>query len=455
MAKKSSREVDILNGPILKNYIMFVIPVALGYVLQLLFNATDIMVVGQFVGAEALAAVGSTTALVNIYINIYAGLATGVNVLVARAYASGSKSRVTHIVHASMGLALACGILFLIVGVATVRPLLVITDTPEDIIDMAALYLYIFCLSVPGAVIYNFGAAILRSIGDTQRPTYYLLVAGIVNVIINLVSVICFHMGVAGVAIGTAVSNYLSCVLIIYALIRERSSVRLYLSKINLKRSIVGEILTFGVPIAIQNSFYTIPNIMIQSAVNGFGSLYVAGNSAAQSLEGFQLAFLSANGAGATTFISQHVGAGKYKRADKVFGVIVLVSTVISLSIGAIFVIFRMPLLGLYNSEAAVLAIACRRLILMVMTDFLDCGMSMISYVVRGWGKSVPPMVITIIFVCGFRMLWLICLFPHFRTYEFVLMAWPVSWILAIIAHFAYYKHVRKSFPDYDVVPGT
>lgn len=451
MAQKSTHELDILNGPIVKKYILFLIPLALGYILQLLFNAADVIVVGQFAGATALAAVGSTTALVNLYLNIYTGLATGVNILTARAYAAGDNESTKDIVHTSMGLSFVVGVIFLVVGLLTVHPLLVITGTPIDILDKASLYLRIYCLSMPASVVYNFGASVLRSIGDTKRPMYYLLAAGVVNLIINLFTVIVLKMSVEGVAVGTAVSSYVSAVLVLITLMREQSSLKLYLNKMRLDGMVVKDILQFGIPVAIQNSMFSIPNIMIQSAVNSFGSLYVAGNSAAQSLEGFQIAFLTANGIGAATFISQHVGAGKYKRADRVLRTILICSTVISLFIGAIFVVLRVPLLGLYNRNITVIEIASRRLIITVLTDFLDAAMCIISNAIRGYGKSVPPMVITLIFVCGFRMVWLLLLFPFFKYFEFVIMAWPVSWILAIPVLYIYYRKIRRHYPDTDL----
>lgn len=452
MAHGNSHEIDILNGPIVVKYIMFIIPLALGYILQLLFNAADVIVVGRFAGATALAAVGSTTALVNLYLNIYTGLATGVNILTAKAYASGNDNSTSSIVHTSMGLSFVTGILFMIVGLITVRPLLVVTGSPQDIINMSALYLHIYCIAMPASVVYNFGAAVLRSIGDTKRPMYYLLIAGVVNVIINIVSVVVLRMGVAGVAIGTAVSNYISAILVVITLMREESSLKLKLHKIRLNPSVIGDILRLGIPMAVQNSLFSIPNVMIQSSVNSFGSLYVAGNAASQSVEGFQLAFLTSNGIGAATFISQHVGARKFKRADKVFRTILACSTVMSLTIGTCFVLFKVPLLSLYNKDITVISIASRRLVILVMTDFLDAAMSIISNSIRGYGKSVPPMIITLIFVCGFRMVWLLCLFPLVKVYEFVLLAWPVSWILAIPVLYWYYRRIRRTYPDTDAV---
>lgn len=450
MAQRSTHEMDILNGPIVKKYIMYVIPLALGYILQLLFNAADIIVVGQFAGTTALAAVGSNTALVALYLNIYSGLATGVNILTAKYYATGNAQSTERIVHTSMGLSFVLGIVFLIVGVLSARPLLELTGAPEDIIDMAALYLTIYCVSLPAAVVYNFAAAILRSIGDTKRPTLYLMIAGGVNVVINLITVLILKMGVAGVAIGTAISSYVSAGLIVMALSKEESIIRLNLKRMNLEPAICKDILKYGVPVAVQNSFFSIPNIIIQSSVNSFGSLYVAGNSAAQSIENFQIAVLSANGIGAATFTSQHIGAGKYRRAVKVMQTILIISTIMSLAIGSTFVLFREPLIRLYNTDEAVIAIASRRMIIMVMTDFLDAAMCIISNVIRGYGKSVPPMIITMIFVCGFRMVWIFGLFPIFRFYEFVILAWPVSWILAVPVLYLYYLKIRRLYPDTD-----
>lgn len=452
MANRSSHEIDILEGPIFKKYISFIIPLAMGYILQLLFNAADVIIVGQFAGALALAAVGSTTALVNLYLQIYVGLATGVNIEVAGAYATGNTSRVSGIVHTSVGFSFVCGIFFLVFGIATVKPMLIVTGTPEDILEMAALYLYIYCLGIPASVIYNFGAAILRSIGDTKRPMYYLIAAGVVNFVLNIVSVVFLHMGVAGVAAATTVSNYISALLIMTALLKEESCLRLIPSQINLNRSVVADIIKFGLPVALQNSLFTIPNIMIQSSVNAFGSVCVAGNSASQSLEGFQLAFLNANGIAAATFTSQHYSAGKYRRADRVMRILILSSVCMSITIGILFVTFKTQLLGLYNSDPAVIEIGAKRLEIIVLTDFLDSTMCVLSNVIRGMGSSLAPMVITMIFVCGFRMIWLLILCPIVNEYTFIIMAWPVSWILAVLVMSIYYAVIRRGFPREDVV---
>ncbi len=450
-ARGSSHEIDILHGPILSNYIRFIIPLALGNILQLLFNAADIIVVGRFAGAASLAAVGSTVAMVSLYINIYIGLATGVNIEMAGAYATGNHKKVSNIVHSSIGLALLGGVLFLAFGLATVRPILVLAGTPADIIDLSALYMYIWCLGMPASVLYNFGAAILRSVGDTQRPMYYLIISGIVNFILNIISVVIFHMGVAGVAIATVASNYISAFLVIGALLHEDSSLKLELRKIKLDKGVVAEIMKYGVPIAVQNSFYTIPNMLIQSAVNSLGSLNVAGNAASQSIEGFQIAFLSANGIATATFVSQFVSAHKYHHADEAFHTITLATVITSLSIGLIFMLLRYQLLGLYNEDPEVIAIGIRRLRIMVLTDFMDCTMCNLSNVSRGYGRSFAPTVITLIFVCGFRMGWLLLLFPYFHTYEFILLAWPVSWVLSIIVQTIYYRHIRAMFPKEDM----
>ncbi|MDO4960505.1 MAG: MATE family efflux transporter [Eubacteriales bacterium] len=451
MAGRSSHEIDILNGPILKKYFLFIIPLALGNILQLLFNAADVIVVGRFAGAGALAAVGSTTALVNLYIQIFIGLSTGVNIQTAGAYATGNHDKVSRIVHASMGLSLMCGIATLIFALITVRPLLILTSTPDDILDMTCLYMYIYCIGLPASVVYNFGSAILRSIGDTKRPMYYLIAAGIVNLVLNIISVVCLGMGVAGVAIATTVSNFISAILVLQALIREDSALKLNLRKLSLDRRITKDIMTLGVPIAVQNSLYSIPNIMIQSSINTFGSIVVAGNAASQSIEGFQIAFLTSNGIAAATFTAQHVSARKFKRADKVMRTILICAVIISLSMGITFSIFRAPLLSLYNKDPEVIAIGSRRLVIMVMTDFLDAIMSIFSNTLRGYGKSIQPTLITLIFVCGFRMIWIIVLLPFFNFFEFVLLAWPVSWILSIIVLVIYFTHVRAGFPREDL----
>ena len=450
MAQRSAHEIDMLHGPILPKYFAFTIPMALSMMLQLLFNAADVIVVGRFAGANALAAVGSTTALVSLMINFISGISSGVNIIIAREYAIGDFDDVSETVHTAIPIGFLGGLLFAAGGIAFAMPILTLMKSPEGVIGMSATYLRIYFLCMPAVAVYNFGAAILRSIGDTKRPMYYLIGSGVINVILNLYTVIVLGWSVRGVAIATAVSNLVSALLVVRALILEESCLKLSLKKLKLRAGVVKQIFRLGLPTAVQGSVYAISNVLIQSSVNSFGPVYMAGNAAAQSLEGFQFAFLVTNLNTTLTFMSQHYGARMYKRAKKVFRTVILAGMAIATLIGLLFMIFRVPLLSIYNPDPEVISVGARRMSIVVMVGFLEIIMDAYSSAIRAAGHTMEPTIVSLLFACLFRALWLATVFRMFHVYEVIVLVWPISWILTILCYIPLFKHVTKGLPTTD-----
>ncbi len=451
MAQKSAYEIDMLHGAIFPKYVRFCLPLALSLMVQLLFNAADVIVVGRFAGAEALAAVGSTTSLVSLLVNFFGGLSTGVNIMVSREYASSRFEKVKKIVHTGIATAVLGGVVFGFLGAFAADKVLVLMRSPDNVIGMSTLYMRIYYIGLPALIIYNFGAAVLRSVGDTRRPMMYLLLSGIVNAVLNLILVIPFKMGVAGVGIATSVSNYLSMILVIRALMKEDSCLKLGLSDIRFDTKIVKELMRLGLPIAFQSSLFSIANIMIQSSVNSFGSVYMAGNAAASSVESFQMAFCSANMNAVLTFVSQNVGARKYGRARKIFYSMMLYGVIIVQIISLVFILARRPLLSLYNPDPEVIEVGARRMFVAMVFACGEITMDAYSNLQRGFGHTVEPMITSLLGACAFRAVWLATVFRMYPYYEVIIAVWPVSWFVTTAAHFFVSRKMLRKYPREDV----
>ncbi len=428
------KEVDILEGSIFKNLLLFTLPIALTGILQLLYNAADIIVVGRFAGSNSLAAVGSTSALTNLLVNLFVGLSVGTNVCVAQFTGMGgerAKQLIHKAVHTSICLALAGGIFLTVVGIVFSHSLLRMMETPQDIIGEATLYMRIIFAGMPAMLVYNFGSAILRASGDAKTPLLFLSVSGIVNVILNLVFVIVFHMGAEGVGIATVTSQFLSAFLILRFLMSRDSNYKLILRNIGIDRSMLKRIVRIGVPAGLQGIVFSISNVQIQSSVNSFGSAAIAGNSAAGNLEGFAYITMNATHHALMTFVGQNLGAGKKHRLKKTIALGCLQVTVMGVCISALLLLFSRPLLGLYTpQDAEVISYGVRRMDIIVSTYFL-CGlMEAIVGATRGLGSSFVPMCVSIFGVCGIRAGWLLTVFRQFRTLECLYISYPVSWLV-------------------------
>lgn len=445
MARSTGKyEMDMTNGPLLKQIIRFSIPLMLTGILQLLFNAADIVVVGQFSGSVALAAVSSTSALINLIINVFIGLSVGAGVVVAQEYGANSYKDVQDTIHTSVAIGLIGGTVLGIFGVVMAKPLLELMGTPEDVLDLAALYMRIYFVGMPATLLYNFCSAIFRAVGDTKRPLYYLSIAGILNVILNLFFVVVCGMSVEGVAIATVVSQCVSLVLTLLCMMRSDGFLRLRWKEVRIDWSKLGKIVKVGLPAGLQGSLFSISNVMIQASVNSFGSLVMAGNGAAANIEGFVYNSMNAVYQAAITFTGQNMGARRYERINKILGACLLVVTTIGLIMGVGGYLLGDVLLRVYTQEPDVIAMGKIRLGLVCLPYFL-CGiMDVLVGSMRGMGRSVVPMLVSILGVCGVRILWIQTVFAWDHNLQVLYWSYPLSWAATALVHFICFLFIHK-----------
>lgn len=444
MANKNYR-IDMCNGPIFKKLLVFSIPLMLSSVLQLLFNAADVIVVGRFAGSQSLAAVGSTGALINLIVNLFVGLSVGANVVVAKYYGGGRSRDIRETVHTSMTISIISGVLLAIFGVVASKVCLEIMATPYDVIELATLYLRIYFLGMPATMVYNFGSAILRAQGDTRRPLYFLSIAGAVNVLLNLVLVIVFKLDVAGVAIATVISQYISSTLIVICMVRDGGFMKLNLKKLRITRSKLLEILKIGLPAGLQGIIFSLSNVVIQSSVNSFGSTVMAGNSAAANIEGFVYVSMNACYQACITFTGQNVGAKKYERVNKILirCQVMVIGTGVILGVGGY--LAAPILLRVYSSDSAVIMAGINRMKYVCMAYALCGSMDVMVGSMRGMGYSVIPMVVSLLGACGFRLLWIATIFRSVHTMDMLYISYPISWVITTIAHIICFIVVRRN----------
>ena len=446
MEKKmqKSYEMDMCSGPLFGKILLFTLPLMLSGILQLLFNAADVVVVGRFAGNEALAAVGSTGSLTNLLVNLFIGLSVGANVLVARDYGAKKEWEVSQTVHTSMLISAAGGILLSVVGIATARPLLLLMDTPANVIEHSVLYMRIYFLGMPVMLLFNFGSAILRAIGDTRRPLFYLIIAGITNVALNLCFVISFHMGVAGVALATVISQCVSTTLIIRCLIRSEGCFRLCFDKLHMNWNKFRKIAAVGLPAGIQSSLFSISNVLIQSSVNSFGSVAMAGNTAGSNIEGFVYTAMNSVHQTAVSFTGQNLGGKQYGRINKILAECLGFVVMIGLVMGNGAVLFGEEILGLYSTDAEVIAYGMQRM-KVICTFYCLCGiMDVLVGSIRGLGYAVMPMIVSLLGACAFRVVWIYTIFQWDRTLHTLYISYPVSWTLTALAHAVCFAVVRS-----------
>lgn len=432
------------SGPLLSKILIFAIPLMLSGILQLLFNAADIIVVGRFSGSEALAAVGSTGALINLIINLFIGVSVGTNVVAARYYGARDADGVSQTVHTAMLSAIVGGIILIFAGIALARPMLEWMGTPADVIDQSALYMKIYFVGMPALMVYNFGASILRAIGDTKRPLYFLTVAGVVNVVFNLFFVIVLDMGVAGVALATIISQAISAVLILLCLIKTEGPCHLELKEMKIYPECFKAMLRIGLPAGLQGSIFSISNVLIQSSVNSFGSLVMAGNTAAANIEGFVYTAMNSIYQTSLSFTSQNMGAKQFKRVDKVLIECLLVVATVGIVLGNGAYLLGDKLLGIYSSDPQVIEYGLMRMSIVSASYFL-CGiMDVLVGSIRGLGYSIMPMLVSLTGACLFRVIWIFTIFQVERTLFCLYISYPISWILTAGIHLLCYFIVRK-----------
>ena len=443
-----SHEIDMVHGPLFGKLLVFALPLMLSGILQLLFNAADIIVVGRFAGDNSLAAVGSTGSLINLLTNLFIGMSVGANVVAAQFYGSGQRDQISDTVHTSVFLSLVCGVFMTLIGVLLSGQMLVWMSAPDDVIGLATIYLRIYFLGMPAVMVYNFGSAILRAAGDTRRPLYYLMLAGVVNVILNLIFVIGFHMDVVGVAIATFISQYISAALVLRCLMQDEELHfelrRLHCSKVILKR-----IVRIGIPAGIQGTVFSLSNVVIQSAINSFGKIVVAGNSAAANIEGFVYVAMNAMYQTALTFIGQNYGAGEKKRILRVLlycqGIVIVVGTLL----GNLAVVFGRELLAIYSDTKEVVEAGLVRM-QYICRFYALCGMMDVMVgALRGIGYSVMPMIVSLLGACGLRLLWIATIFRMNRTpgtlYFSYIVTWTITAAVHIVCFIIAYRRKRKS----------
>ena len=430
---RRSRNIDMTEGPLLKSILLFSLPLMFSGVLQLLFNAADTIVVGRFVGEEALAAVGSVGSLNALIVSLFTGLSIGSNVIVARQIGAEDRKGISDAVHTSVAISLICGVVLAFAGFFLAHPLLLLMGSPEDVIDLSVLYVRIIFLGMPVQMVYNFCAAILRAVGDTKRPLYFLTIAGVVNFLLNLLFVIVFKMSVAGVALATVLSQVLSTVLIVRSLMLREDSVRLDPKKLRILPEPLLQIVRIGLPCGIQSSVFALSNVLIQSSLNSFGTSAMAGNAAAANIGSFVsqgvVAFMQA----APSFVSCNIGARKPRRALKAMWCCQLWSFVFSSVMGLLSYVFGEQLLSLYNTDPAVIAFGMQRMLLVYLPYFLTGPMEIFSGALRGIGYSMLPMGISLLGACAFRIAWILTIFQSHRTLFCLLLSYPVSWILTSV----------------------
>lgn len=439
-------KVEIKRENSLIRIIKFILPLMLTGILQLLYNAADSVVLGRWDGSEALAAVSSVGSLINLLINVFMGLAVGTAVAVAHDYGAKEYRGVGRTVHTSILVSLIGGVVVAAIGLIFSRTFLVWMQSPIEVRDLSTLYLKIYFLGTPANMVYNFGASILRSVGDTKRPLYFLTISGVANVIFNMIFVICFGMGVAGVALATIISQYMSAVFVIVYLMKSKDCIHLDIKKLRIHTDKLKKIIMVGLPAGMQGTIFSLSNVLIQSSVNSFGDLVMAGNGAAASIEGFTYISMNSVYHASLTFVGQSVGARRFDRINKIVFICVLIVVIIGLVFGGLTCLFDEPLLSIYlPDEPSAIPYGCERLLIISLPYFL-CGiMDVFVGAQRGLGLSILPMINSLLGSCVLRVIWIFTVFATFRTLDILYLSYPITWTITSLAHVTVYSiRLRK-----------
>ena len=432
------------NGTIMDKLVSFSLPLMLSGILQLMFNAVDVIVVGRFAGSQALAAVGSTTALINMFVNLFMGISLGTNVLAARFFAAGKDRQMSETVHTSIAFAAISGIVMVFVGIFFSKFALELMATPADVIEQSTLYMRIYFLGMPFFMLYNYGAAILRAVGDTKRPLIFLIISGVINAVLNMILVIVFHLSVAGVAIATVISQMISCILVLRCLYRSEGSYQFRFSKLMLKGCYLKEIFQVGVPAGIQSTVINFSNVLLQSSVNSFGSIAMAGYTAANNILGFLFVSVNSVTQACMSFTSQNYGVRKWKRMDKILVDCMILSMIVALVLGGGSYIFGSQILRIYTENEEVIRCGMEILSYTTLTYFLCGFMDLFPGAMRGMGFSAAPMMLSIVGTVGTRIVWIFGIFPRYRSLSVLFISYPVSWILTIAMQVVCFFIVRR-----------
>lgn len=445
---RSKTRVDMCNGPLFRNIVVYTLPIIATSVLQLLFNTMDLLVVGRYCGSTSVGAVGSTSAIINLLVNLFTGLSVGVSVTVAQGLGGNDRTRVEKAVHTAIPVAAMGGLLLTVIGLTCSRIFLEWMGNPAETIDLATMYMRIYFCGTLGSLVYNFGAAILRAAGDTLRPLIFLSSAGILNVVLNVIFVRCFHMDVDGVALATVISQYLSAGLVIVALMRRTDFCRLELKKITLDRIALGRILYIGLPAGVQGSLFSISNVIIQSSVNSFGAAAVTGCAAASNIEGYVYVCLNAFCQTTMNFTGQNVGAGKEERVHRIVGICLACVAVVGLSLSGLVCTFARPLLSIYITDCAeAIEYGVTKLFCICLPYFMCGMMEVMTGTLRGMGSSIASMFISVLGICGFRLVWIFTIFqiPAFHTLTWLFLSYIISWTGTFLVGLAVYFALQRS----------
>ena len=442
--KTNKYEIDMCHGSIMDKLVSFSLPLMLSGILQLMFNAVDIIVVGRFGGSQSLAAVGSTTALIAVFTNLFIGVSLGANVLAARFYAAGCEKEMSDTVHTAILFALLSGLFMAAAGQILAKPALEILGTPEDVIGLSVLYMRIYFLGMPFFMLYNYGAAVLRAVGDTKRPLVFLIISGLTNAALNVVLVVYFHLDVAGVAIATVISQLISSSLVLACLMRSESSYRLHVTKLKIRMDYLFLIFQVGIPAGIQSTVINLSNALLQSSVNSFGSTAMAGYTAANNILSFMYASVNSVTQACMSFTSQNYSVGEYKRMDKVLGDCLILTVITAGIMGTCAYVFGPQILGVYTSDAEVIRCGMEILSISSVPYFL-CGiMDLFPGSLRGMGHSGVPMILSVLGTVGTRLIWIFGVFPQHRSLYVLFISYPASWFITIVMQVVCFYFVRK-----------
>ena len=439
-----SKNVNFCEGPFLKKIILFSLPIIFSGLLQIFFTAADIAVLGRFAGDTAISAVSSTTSIITLLVNVSMGLGNGASVVAAQNLGAKNKDAVEKVVHSAILLAALLGLAFGVLGFITTNPILVIMKSPTEVINLSALYLKIYFCGFPFLLIYNFGSAILRAIGDTTRPLIYLTVSGLLNVLLNLIFVIVFDMNVAGVALATVLSQLVSAVLVILHMLKLDNDCRLYISKLRFNKRAINRILYIGLPAGLQGVIFSISNMLMQSSINSLGTIAMASKAAASNITDCVYTPMNAIHHAATTFIGQNTGAKKYSQIKKLYRLLLGTVTAIGMSLSALAIALHTPLLNIFTKSPEVLKGAFFYLLMLCVPYFLCGCMDVTVGCIRGMGNSIQPMLISIFGVCVLRFVWILAIFPLRREFWFLLSSYGITWAITFILQFIIYKKTYK-----------
>ena len=438
-------EIDMLHGPLFMKIIMFTLPLAASSILQQLFNSVDVAVVGRFASSQALAAVGSNAPVISLLINLFMGVSMGANVIISNHIGQNDRRSIRDAISTVGLVSLVSGLVMMVVGILVARPILTMMDTPADVLDMAITYLRIYFLGIPFFMIFDFGSAILRSMGDTRRPLYILVAAGIVNTILNLIFVIIFHMGVSGVSIATSIANAVSAALIIYILLHEKEPYRLRPKKLYIEWKELKRMLQIGVPAGLQGMVFSISNVLLQASINGYGSDAIAGSAAALNFEYYCYFIIGAFNGAAISFTGQNYGAGLNHRVKHIFAICLFMGFVGCAALNWFFIWQEDFFLHLFTDSPAVIALGKTRMHIALAWQSIAAFYEVSGSVLRGMGKSMEPTLITVFGTCLLRIVWIFAIMPGWRGFDHLLAVYPVSWgITAVMMLTLFFFRTRK-----------